>query len=128
MTTDPSVVRETKEAPVPSGTEKVSRFKIQNLADIDELKEYRETAELMQVGQVVTDLSTFDALRLAKAICDKHGNRTCRVETKGGLKRVIRIEQRQLRPRKVSSTPKIDALAAAAKKTASIAKKAGKGA
>lgn len=81
-----------------------TRFKIQKLADIDEMKEYRDTAALMEIDTLVDGLQNGDASKLARAITDAYGERTVRVETtKDGFKRVIRVEQRGLKPRKAKA-------------------------
>ena len=77
-----------------------SRFMILDLADLDEMTEFRETARWMEENQCVDNLAPSDASRLAKAIVDKYGPRTVRIETHTGGKRVIRCAPRPLIERK----------------------------
>lgn len=83
-----------------------SRFTLKNLADVDPMTEYREAAKKMAVGQLYDGLTLVEARMMARAIEEAHGERTSSTETDGDFKRVLRVEQRPLTPRKPKTAKK----------------------
>lgn len=78
-----------------------SRFTLQHLSEVDEVKEYREAAEKMLLVDHFYDLAPADVHKMVKALETKWGPRTASVKTmKSGLKRVRRVAERPLVPRK----------------------------
>ena len=77
-----------------------TQFALIKAEQLDAMKPYRDAAEAMDIGDGY-DLTAADAVKMAKAMVEIHGERTVRIETlRDGGKRVIRVTPRPMTPRK----------------------------
>ena len=91
--------------PVTPAEKPASRFTLLKADALDPMKEYRDAASIMEIGDGY-NLMPKEAVLMAKAIVALYGDRTVRVETYGAGKRVIRVAARPLVPRKPRTAKK----------------------
>lgn len=78
-------------------------FAIKKAADRDKMKPFRDTVALMDEGDAVEGVTVADAAKLSKAIEEKFGERTARVELNAddsALRNVIRVAPKPKKERK----------------------------